>query len=425
MGSVASKELFRDLTMADVMLEFHDGPHATPPPADEGPTYLGIKNMSETGSLDLLTIRHVSVADFPQWTKRVTPQAGDLVFTYEASLHRYALIPREFEGCLGRRVALVRPRRDVVDPKFLLLYMLGPEWRETVEDRVITGATVDRIPLVDFPTFPIRLPPLSLQRRIAGVLGAFDTLIEINERRMGLLEDLARSLYREWFVHFRFPGDGTGRFVDSEHGQIPDGWTPIVASGIFDFNPRVGGRAGSFPKVTMGDVSTRFSHVLPSASSNRPSGPRYRHGDVLMARITPSLENGKTALALFLGPEEVGIGSTELIVLRGRDVGPAFTYCAARSQPFRDHAIKSMSGASGRQRVASDCFDSLPMVRPTEEVAALFESDAMPMLEEVFQLRLQNDQLAKARDLLLPRLVTGQLDISDIDLGVLTPAESD
>ena len=204
---MASKEPFRDLTMADVMLEFHDGPHATPPPADKGPIYLGIKNMTEAGSLDLSTIRHVSEADFPRWTKRVTPQADDLVFTYEATLHRYALIPKAFEGCLGRRVALVRPRRDVVDPKFLLFYMLGPEWRETVEDRVITGATVDRIPLVDFPTFPIRLPSLSIQRRIAGVLGAFDTLIEINERRIQLLEDLARSFYREWFVRFRHPHD--------------------------------------------------------------------------------------------------------------------------------------------------------------------------------------------------------------------------
>lgn len=420
---MTSKEPFRDLTMADVMLELHDGPHATPPPADEGPIYLGIKNMTGAGSLDLSTIRHVSVADFPRWTKRVTPQAGDLVFSYEATLHQYALIPKAFEGCLGRRVALVRPRRDVVDPKFLLFYMLSPEWRKTVEDRVITGATVDRIPLIDFPTFPVRLPPLSLQRQIAGVLGAFDTLIEINERRIELLEDLARSLYREWFVHFRFQGHGTSRFVDSELGHIPDGWTPTVASRIFDFNPRVVGRARSYPKVTMGDVSTRSSHVLPSTSASRPSGVKFEYGDVLMARITPSLENGKTALVLFLEPKQVGIGSTELTVLRGSDVGPAFTYCAARSQSFRDHAIKSMSGASGRQRVANDCFDSLPVVRPAEEVAVLFESVVMPMLEEVFQLRLQSDQLVTARDLLLPRLVTGQLDISDVDLGVLTPPD--
>ena len=87
--------------MADVALEFHDGPHATPPAADSGPVYLGIKNLTEAGALDLSTVRHIATEDFPRWTKRATPQPGDLVFSYEATLHRYALIPEGFEGAWG------------------------------------------------------------------------------------------------------------------------------------------------------------------------------------------------------------------------------------------------------------------------------------------------------------------------------------
>jgi type I restriction enzyme S subunit len=93
--------------MSAVMAEFYDGPHATPPPADEGPIFLGIKNMTEDGHLDLSDIRHISEADYSTWARRVEPRSGDIVFTYEASLHRYAVLPDGFRGCLGRRVALL------------------------------------------------------------------------------------------------------------------------------------------------------------------------------------------------------------------------------------------------------------------------------------------------------------------------------
>src|SRR5206468_6227094 len=113
--------------------------------------------------LDLSEIRHVSENEFPRWTRRVTPQPGDVVLTYEATLHRYAVIPEGFRGCLGRRVALVRPDPEKADSRFLLYYLLSREWRSVVESFIITGATVDRIPLEKFPDFPATLPPLPVQ----------------------------------------------------------------------------------------------------------------------------------------------------------------------------------------------------------------------------------------------------------------------
>ena len=182
----------------DYCLGIYDGPHATPAEADDGPVFLGIKNLTDDGALDFGEIRHVSEQEYPRWTRRVTPQAGDVVFTYEATLHRYALIPEGFRGCLGRRVALVRPNPELVDSRFLLYFFLSRAWRQVVESSVITGATVNRIPLERFPDFPAALPELWLQQRIAGVLSAYDDLIENNQRRMALLEEAGRQLYREW-----------------------------------------------------------------------------------------------------------------------------------------------------------------------------------------------------------------------------------
>ena len=101
----------------DYCLGIYDGPHATPKEADDGPIFLGIKNFTDDGALNLAEIRHVSEEEYPRWTRRVVPQMGDVVFTYEATLHRYAIIPEGFHGCLGRRVALVRPNPKIIDSR--------------------------------------------------------------------------------------------------------------------------------------------------------------------------------------------------------------------------------------------------------------------------------------------------------------------
>jgi len=119
----------------DFLLGIYDGPHATPKEADEGPIFLGIKNVTPEGRLDLTEIRHVSEQEFPKWTKRVSPQKDDVVFSYEATLHRYALIPEGFHGCLGRRMALVRPDQGKIIPRFLHYYFMSPAWKAGVLDR--------------------------------------------------------------------------------------------------------------------------------------------------------------------------------------------------------------------------------------------------------------------------------------------------
>ena len=159
--TVPIKELYEGL---------YDGPHATPKLSDSGPVFLGIKNVTDDGRLDLAEIRHIAEDDYAAWTRRVEPHPGDLVFTYEATLNRYALIPNGFRGCLGRRMALIRtdPRR--VDVRFLLYYFFTEEWRAVIRKNMLTGATVDRIPLTSFPDFPVKAPQLSVQQRIADVL---------------------------------------------------------------------------------------------------------------------------------------------------------------------------------------------------------------------------------------------------------------
>jgi type I restriction enzyme S subunit len=161
---------WRRVPIKDAYDGLFDGPHATPAPADEGPVFLGIGNITETGHLDLTSVRHIAEADFGRWTKRVTPSEGDIVFTYEATLNRYALIPKGFRGCLGRRLALIRANSVIGRNLFLYLHFFTAEWREVIARNILSGATVDRIPLSRFPDFPIALPPDELLVQFDGIV---------------------------------------------------------------------------------------------------------------------------------------------------------------------------------------------------------------------------------------------------------------
>lgn len=410
---------FQPLTMADIMAEFYDGPHATPPESAEGAVYLGIKNITDEGRLDLSSVRWISEDDLPRWTKRVTPRAGDIVFTYEATLHRYALIPDGFHGCLGRRLALIRPDRTKVDSRFLHLYMLGPVWRSTIEERTIAGSTVDRIPIIDFPKFPIDLPALDVQRSIAAVLGAFDEAIEVNQRRIELLQNLARSLYREWFVRFRFPGHENAKFVDSELGLIPEGWTVRSFSDVahfvngFAFKPEHWGESGR-PIIKIRELKNGVTGSTPRYDGEIKEKFLIEPGDLLFS--------WSADLGVYLWSDEPGLLNQHLFKVEPEQ---------SMSVPYLLHALDAAmpqfdSRALGTtmRHIKRSALTEVKCIEPTIEIIREFDSAVGPLDRQVLALRAATRRLAATRDLLLPRLVTGKLDISEIDLGVLAPSEA-
>ena len=282
---------------------------------------------------------------------------------------------------------------------------------------LVSSAAVPGINRNHLHTLLVWVPDRPLQASIAASLGAFDDLIENNWRRIEILEESARLLYREWFVHFRFPGHEDVELVDSDLGLIPEGWEVNVASIALEITPKLRAKKDQeYRFITMGDLSASSMDCRPSEVRSGNSGAKFQNGDILFARITPCLENGKTGFVQCLDHGEIGRGSTEFIVLRGRRLSPEYTYLLAREDGFRQHAITSMSGASGRQRVSNACFDSYLLAVPPPAVAQRFSDLVAPMFSLVARLADQNETLREARDLLLPRLISGELDICDLDL---------
>lgn len=156
-------------------------------------------------------------------------------------------------------------------------------------------------------------------------------------------------------------------------------------------------------------TTTMVASAADFERRERATGARFRNGDVLLPRITPCLENGKTALVDFLAEGEVACGSTEFIVLRGRDLPSAFVYCLARTYGFREIAIKSMVGASGRQRVQEECFGDACLLVPPRPVLQAFDDFGAATFRQIRVLVMQNEKARAARDLLLPRLMSGEI----------------
>ena len=337
---------------------------------------------------------------------------GDLLFARQslvlAGAGKCALVaevkePTTFESHIIR----VRLKREVADPAFYHYYFKSPicPIRSIVTQGVQAGIRAN-----DLKILRVHFPPIAEQRRIASILSAYDDLIENNRRRIALLEEAARLLYREWFVHFRFPGHESVKITDG----IPEAWERIPASDVFEVNPRTDRNdEGTITYVPMAALSEVGMTIDQTLFEMRPkaTGVRFRNGDTLLARITPSLENGKTGFVQFLRDNAVACGSTEFIVLRGHRVSNWFVYLTTRQADFRENAIRSMIGSSGRQRVQASCFDRYHIAVPPRALAKLFDEAVGNLFEQVANLDLQNEKLSQARDLLLPRLMSGEIAV--------------
>lgn len=333
---------------------------------------------------------------------------------------------------IGRGIAAIRHRKGLQFQPFL---------RGVIENglRILlghaTGSTFPSLSREDIANMKVPKLLEPHQLLIASILGSLDDKIEQNRRTSRALERLARAIFRAWFVDFEpvkakaagataFPSmpqevfDALPtRLVDSELGPIPEGWEVKSVSEACEVNPRMKLAKGEpAPYLDMKNMPTT-GHA-PAAWIERPvgSGAKFTNGDTLVARITPCLENGKTAFVDFLEENVVGWGSTEYIVLRPRaPLPPIYAYCLARTAEFRDYAIQNMSGTSGRQRVPPTAMDHFIVAVPNSETATAFGDIVQSLFNHVRAGMSESRKLAEMRDYLLPKLLSGEVRVRDAE----------
>jgi len=362
-------------------------------------------------------------------------KAADLVIGMDGSKvgKNFATISVDDDGTLlAQRVARLRAKGPM-QQSYLKYSVCNLAFTNYVRS-IHTGTSIPHISKGQIQSFEVYLPPADEQAAIANALGALDNRIEHNRSLAANLEAIARRLFKSWFVEFdpvraKASGERTSgladeiaelfpdRFVESTLGEVPEGWSVTTLGEVFDLNPKRTLAKGTIaPYLDMSNTPTK-GHV-PDQIIHRAfsSGSKFINGDTLLARITPCLENGKAAFVDFLGDEAVGWGSTEFIVMRPKvNLPEYFGYLLARYEPFMAHAIASMSGTSGRQRVQLDSLATWELVQPSEAVAMVFGQIVEPMRTVIASANEEIRVLGSIRDLLLPRLISGKLRVSEVE----------
>jgi type I restriction enzyme S subunit len=258
-----------------------------------------------------------------------------------------------------------------------------------------------RVPTESLDHVRVPIPSVPEQRAIAHILGTLDDKIELNRRMNETLEAMARAIFKSWFV-------------DAIENVIPKGWRVAALPEVVEINPpRQLSKGQIAPYLDMQNMPTFGHRALNWINRSFGSGMRFKNGDTLVARITPCLENGKTAFVDFLEDDQVGWGSTEYIVLRPKEPLPMeYGYYLARSEDFRNHAIQNMTGTSGRQRVPVECFSKYLIAVPPETAARRFGELVKPLMKTIRSNDNQSRTLAAIRDTLLPKLLSGEIRIN-------------
>ena len=401
--------------LADICLLITDGKHGDcQDKAGSGYYFISCKDVKD-GWVDYLGARQITEADYRETHKRTKLQPNDILITNSGTIGRMALVPdrdETYRTTFQKSVAIIKPNQNEVIPQWLY-YCLRAN-----KDALIAwagGTAQKNLLLRDLRAFEIQLTPLSNQQKIAAILSAYDDLIENNTRRIRILEEMAQMIYREWFVSFRFPGHEKVRLVEAELGVIPEGWEVTDLGKLADFVRGI--EAGSrnyhetpaeerVPFLRVGDLSNRSSHIFIDG---------YRAKDRVLAKedIAVTLDGsvGIVRIGLF-GAYSSGIRK---VLPRDRNVtGWAHLYCLLNSE-----CIQSIIQAHARGTTiqhAGSAVDHMRFALAPPSIITQFENCVAPVLKQVLTLSRQIDVLHKSRDLLLTRLISGEIDVENLDI---------
>ena len=297
------------------------------------------------------------------------------------------------------KLMVIRAKKDVVSPKYLYYFLKNTstvaELQLLAETR---SGTFPQITFSEVANLTIPVPSLAVQEVIVQTMQCLEDKITCNEQINDNLQQQAFSVF-------------DNLIANAENNDC-------TVSDYAFLNPKRTLTKNQVARsIDMSQLST--SGAFPSGWEMKPfnGGMRFTNGDTLLARITPCLENGKTAFIDFLDDGEVAFGSTEYIVLAPKNgTPPEMLYCLARYPAFVDYAVKNMNGSSGRQRVSAETVGQYRLPLFDKHSLVLFKEVVSPMFLKMRYNSLENIRLSELRDALLPKLMSGEIDVSAVQL---------
>jgi type I restriction enzyme S subunit len=422
------------LTLHNAGVALIDCDHRTPPAAKSGYPYVAIPQLQD-GRINLKEARPIAPEHFVEWTRKAKPTPNDVVLSRRCNPGETAFVPPGVDFALGQNLVLLRADGKRIYPPFLRWLTRGPKWWEQIDTFRNVGAVFDSLKCAEIPSFELPVPPLPEQKVIANILGVLDDKIELNRRMSETLEAMARALFKSWFVDFdpvRAKAEGRdpglpqpladlfpARLVDSELGDVPEGWEIGTLASVSVLNPEVWTSDTRPTQIEYVDLSNtkwgRIETVMRYVSVDAPSRAQrvLRPGDTIVGTVRPG--NGSYALISKTGLT----GSTGFAVLRPRSVNyTEFVYLAATLRENIE-ALAHLADGGAYPAVRPEVVAATPAMLPNSGVLSIFSGVAGALLAKIARNNRESRTLASLRDTLLPKLISGQVRVTTrLDAGV-------
>lgn len=389
-----------------------DCPHSTEPDEGEGYPIIRTPNIG-VGYLDLEGVQRVSKAAYDRRNIRAVPRPNDLILAREAPAGNVGIIREGMKVCLGQRTVLIRPSAEKVSPLFLNYYLNAPKQRHALLSNS-NGATVSHVNMPVIRNLVIELPDREAQDRIADVLSAYDELIENNRRQIKLLEEAAQRLYKEWFIDLKFSGHETTPIVDS----LPEGWKRGTLLTLVDV---VRGCSYSSDEIIQGEKTLinlgnltpfggfRFGYEKPFSGKSRED-QMVAKGDVVMGLTEQAIGLAGYAALLPTVPDGSVI-SADLVKIAPKQGVPAeFVYALLRYGRLSE-LISTLANGTKIKHLRPQSLSRATTQIPSIELMQRYAAVVCPAYEQIDVCQQQVAAAREVRDRLLPKLMSGEIEV--------------
>lgn len=398
------------MTLNDICELIVDCPHSTAKDEGEGFPLIRTPNIGR-GRLILDDVHRVSKEVYDKRNARAVPQDDDLILAREAPAGNVAIVKDGEQVCLGQRTVLIRPDKSKVYPDFLAYYILAPQQQYELLGTA-NGATVAHVNIPVIKSLPVDLPSLEDQVKIADILKAYDDLIETNQKQIRLLEEATQRIYKLWFKEFLFPGHDDVEIIEG----IPVGWKSGRADDFFDITigktpPRAekkwfvnGGDGVAWASISdMGAAGTYIFNTSEGLTEEAVEKHNMTVVPVGTILLSFKLTLGRVSITTKPMCTNEAIAHFRLNKSTERE----YTYSYLKN--FEYDTLGNTSSIS--KAVNSKIIKAMPFVIPSEGILEKYSALVAPLLDEVFNKQSQNLQLAEARDRLLPKLMSGEMEL--------------
>ncbi|WP_062788817.1 restriction endonuclease subunit S [Novosphingobium capsulatum] len=415
------------MTLAQAGVALIDCVHATPAAMTAGLPYIAIPQMKD-GRLDFDGARKISRADFIEWTRKARPQRHDIVLSRRTNPGVIAPVLDDTEFALGQNLVLLRADGQTVAPSFLRWLASSPYWWDQIAKFNNVGAIFDSLRCADVPNFELPIPPISEQLRIADLLAALDDKIELNRRMNATLERQARALFRDWFVDF---GPTRAKQSGAPAYLAPNLWNLFPATLDSEGKPE-GWRSFSVGELATQNTASINPFSSPDQLFEHYSLPAYDSGQSPAIDLGETIKSNKTIVpecAVLLSklnpeisrvwlPDPKGqlqqVASTEFLAFVAEPwVGRNFLHYLFAEPTFRQTLEGMVTGTSkSHQRISPPALRAMQAVIADPAIIGAYNTTIAPMVEQLTANRLQSRTLAQTRDLLLPKLMSGEIRVA-------------